>query len=102
MVGTMRLLVVAHESIDSEDVCDAIVERADADSVRCGQRLHGGGRGRRRECAAIRPTRQLLLAAALRGPHDRRGRTPVGARPVDEPGHLPARLENHELRDSLS
>jgi hypothetical protein len=29
----MKLLVVAHESIDSEDVCDAIVERSGAGSV---------------------------------------------------------------------
>src|SRR3954452_11593116 len=36
MVGTMRLLVVARESIDSEDACDPIVERADAGSVGCG------------------------------------------------------------------
>jgi hypothetical protein len=33
MAGTMKLLVVAHESIDSEEVCDAIVERAGAGSV---------------------------------------------------------------------
>jgi hypothetical protein len=45
----------------------------------------------RRGRPPIRPTTQLLLAAALRRPHDHRGRAPGGARPVDEPGHLPAR-----------
>ncbi len=33
MSQTMRLLVVAHDSIDSEEVCDAIVHRAGAGSV---------------------------------------------------------------------
>jgi uncharacterized protein YbjQ (UPF0145 family) len=33
MSQPMKLLVVAHASIDSEDVCDAIVERAGAGSV---------------------------------------------------------------------
>jgi len=33
MVGTVKLLVVARESIDSEEVCDAIVARAGAGSV---------------------------------------------------------------------
>ena len=33
MSGMTKLLVIAHDSIDSQEVCDAIVERAGAGSV---------------------------------------------------------------------